>query len=361
MNAPLSWIQTCYAVDLSAGHLLVLRRRRGRKGFEDEVLFNQPLDRSGALPEDLAGRIRAETDRGDAVVAAAMPVHESFTRWLRTPLSSFAKARKVLPSMLDIQLPFPLESCVYEILQLKPAEGGVDALAAAARTQDVGARLDSYTKAGLDPVRFDHEGLALWTQSVLEMPVERGGLRVVCYLGHDHSALVIGRGEEFSSAHSIRLGLRDFAGASNGPVRHAATRIQQLLRAQLPESDAQPAQWVWTGPGAEKAAVLSALQAELGGLRDTRFLTHREPGLFLARSIAARALEGGPLVCNFRAGALAHPIEKSWASRRASRAAAAVFAAGIVLCALNVSWRFALHQRSDQWRCGPGTRPVMPE
>ncbi len=348
MNAPLSWIRTCYAVELSAGRLLVLKRSRSRKGFDEDVLFNQALDRSGVVPEDLSGRIREEVARGESVVAASMPVHESFTRWLQTPLTSFAKARKVLPSMLDIQLPFPLESCVYDILQLKNAGGrGVDALAAAARAQDVTARLGLYEKAGLDPVRLDHEGLALWTQSVREMPVERNSVRIVFHLGHGHSALVIGRGEEFVSAHSIRIGLQDLAGgAADGPVRHLATRVQQLLRAQPPDPGDGTMQWVWTGPGAEKPPVTASIQSALGDLGESRFLTHRQPESFLARAIAVRAMEGGPLGCNFRTGALAHPLEAAWESRSQSRQAVAVLLAGAILCGLNLSWRLLLRERT---------------
>ena len=46
---------------------------------------------------------------------AAMPAGRSFSRWLTAPYARPAKARRVFPSLLDIQLPFPLEGCVLRV------------------------------------------------------------------------------------------------------------------------------------------------------------------------------------------------------------------------------------------------------
>ena len=319
---------TSYGIDFSAGHLTVVKCVRARKSTVHSPQLDQD---AAALPEGLRGEMDAAAAAGHAIVATGMPVHETVTRWLETPISSAAKARKVLPSLLDIQLPFPLESCLYDFIEFRRgAERGIDALAVAARTQDVVARLGACRGAGFDPARLDHEGLALWSQSIREMPAERNAVRLVVYLGHDRTALVLGQGETFQAAHSIRVGIRDLfpAGADADPnrLRSFAARVQQILHSQTTEPDHGNLQWVWTGLGAARPDALKALQSALSGQGVSRHLAHREPATFLARALGERALEPGPLPCNFRTGALAHPLE-------ARQRAAAAWQGAVVLLA----------------------------
>lgn len=348
-----------YGIDLSADHVTIVKGSSARGKVEHAVILDLPrserglpLSAPGGTLPGVAQAIAKDAEAGRAAAASCMAVHESFTRWLRTPLSSVNKARKVLPSLLDIQLPFPLETCVYHVLQFRRAAGAkrgpVDALAVAARAQDVAARLELLRESGLDPERLDHEGLALWTQGLREFPIERDAVRVVAFIGHDHSALVFGRGPDFQAAHSVRLGLRDFSPENAAALAPFAQRVRQALRAELPEGGEQAVQWVWAGPGADRPELLDALRAALGELENARFLSPRDPSSFLARALATRAVDAGPLSCNFRTGRLAHPLEGRRERAAEARAVASVLAAGLLLCALNGGWRWFLGYRMNQ-------------
>jgi Tfp pilus assembly PilM family ATPase len=343
---------TGYGIDLSADHVTVVQVSSVRGKIDHAVILDEPRSAPGGTLPSVADAIAKDTETGGAAAAACMAVHESFTRWLQTPLVSIAKARKVLPSLLDIQLPFPLETCVYHVLQFRRAAGAkagaVDALAAAARTQDVTARLESLRQSGLDPERIDHEGLALWSQALREFPVERDALRVVAFIGHDHSSFVFGRGPDFQAAHSVRFGLRDVVSGTADATTQLAQRARQAVRTLLPDSAEQAVQWIWTGPGVERADVLDAIRAALGELGTARFLTPAEPASFLARALAVRAVEADSLSCNFRTGALAHALEGRRALAAEARAATAILAAGLLLCALNGGWQWFLGRRMDQ-------------
>ncbi len=347
-SGPSYGVKACYAIDLSAEHSALVRSTHARSATEHEVLAD-PLPR----PDDptataLFERLRREAESDRAVLVACMPVQESLTRWLQTPFASWSKAQKVLPSLLDIQLPFPLESCVHQFVSSRKGPGGkIDALALAARRQDVEARIEALRAAGFDPARLDHEGLAVWTQSVLEMPIERNAPRAVALLLPDRCTLVLGRGEEFVSAHSIRTGSRELlpAGAA---LRPFMARVQQILRAQLPDAAEQTLQWVWAGPGAARPEPLQPLQEAMAEIGSFRFLRHEKPSSFLARAMAERALRPGPLRCNFRTGGLAHPQESKRQDRGRTRTAVSFLAAGLVLCAMNLAWRVALAQKKNQ-------------
>jgi hypothetical protein len=339
-------VSTCYGLDLSASRLVIIKstRRRGGKGAEHSLVCDAPP--RAAAPEVLES-IQSEVSKGRAVTAAFMPSSESFARWLQTPLASLAKARKVAPSLLDIQLPFPLEECAYDMVRFrKSADGRFDVLAVAARTQDIAARLDLFRRAGIEPMRLDHEALAMWAQGLREIPVERNAVRVVAFIGDDHSTLAFGRGTDFLSAHSLRAGTGELEAVNSEPARRFVLRAQQLLRAQVQEPGDQTLQWIWTGPAVSKTFT-RALEDGLRPFGDVRFLAARDPTRFLGRAVAESALEGEPLSCNFRAGPLAHPEETRHRNRQKSRIAAAVLAAGLLLCVLNAGWRVLLARQKE--------------
>ena len=331
-----------YGVDAARNRLVVVRSERTRRGLQEEAV----LDHAGppdASTTAILARVRAEAEAGHALVSACMPVHESLTRWIQTPLSSVTKARKVLPSMLDIQLPFPIEACRCEFVGVgRNGAGSVDALGVAARTEDVEQRLAALEDMGVSPDRLDHEGLALWSQSTEEIPPERDTVRIVACLGTEHAALVTGRGLDYASSHAIRMGWAELE-ADPDRIRQFAQRARQVLLSQ-PAANSQPVLWLWTGPGATSTAI-AALQTALGGTGSIRFATHDRPSLFLARALAARSLRSTPLSCNFRSGALAHPRAALWQERQVSLAATTCLVAGLLLCGMGLTWRAFLEQR----------------
>ena len=318
-TASLSWARTCYGLDLQGdlGFVVRAERKRGRVEY-----------RSVALDEMSAG---------GRLCAGCVGARRSFARWVEAPFASLAKARRVLPTLLDLQLPFALEDCVYSFPCIKgEGDESTRALAVGARSLDVESVLEAFGAVGVDPVVLDHEGLAIWTQSLRELPVAEAGadvLRTVVFLGNDRATISVGRGEEFLASHGLET--------------DDAARIRRLLVAQVEtlhsrsggggEPLSQPrVQWVWTGPGAADGARVAALQEELGEEGRARPTVHEEPHFFLARALATRALVRGPLRCNLRSGALAHPAVTRRAGERARNGALLVLLSGLVLCAAAV-------------------------
>jgi hypothetical protein len=338
-----------YGVDFAEGHLAVVKAIRGRKGIQHSVLLDEDAE---MLPAGLRAEIADADGKDRAIVTASLPTYETVTRWLQTPLATMSKARKVLPSLLDIQLPFPLESCVYHVVDFRrDADHCIDALAVAARIQDATTRLGLFQGAGFDPERLDHEALALWAQSVREMPIERNSVRLVAYLGHDRVSLVLGRGSHLQAAHGLRAGMRDLfpdgVNANVDVLRPFAARVQQFLRSQALEKGSETLQWVWTGVGAAREDRLTVLQPALSGPFEVRTHTHQAPSSFLARALSVQGVEKGPLTCNFRSGVLAHPAAARRHAAQQRSTAVAVLAAGALLCAANGAWRVVLARRQS--------------
>lgn len=300
------WANTCYGVDWSEGEIHAVRAERVGRGLR-------------ISPARVADPVfQRETEAGVPVIAA-LSARESFVRWLDTPFTSEAKARKVLPSVLDIQLPFALEDCVYAPLDVVRTESNtVRTLALAARMEEIRGRLDALSAAGVDPAVLDHEGIAIWTQSLRESPREDEGalVRLVVHAGETRGTLVIGKGGRFIAAHAIR------------PEDPQA--VVRLLLAGVGERPGAIA-WFWAGSVAEDASRVERLHQALGSQWSGTSTVHDTPRTFLARALVTRALIAGPLRCNIRMGPLAHDAVRRRVRLQALRPALAVAAAGIVL------------------------------
>jgi len=315
-----AWGDVAYGVDMQGDRPLLVRatRSRGRLSFEScEPGDADASDRSGGRP----------------ALAAALAPRRSLTQWLEAPYASPAKARKVLPTLLDIQLPFALEDCIHEVLTLeKTGTGTSRALAVVARTTDVARRLHQLRGAGFDPSTLDHEGLALWTASLREAPCERDTPRVIIYFGQDRTTMVIGRGDAYMNTHGLRT--------------PDASHIQRLLRSAI-GGDMDSVQWYWVGPGAADETTVRPVREALTAAWPGEARTHEDPERFLARALAARALAAGPLGCNLRAGSFTHPRVAHRQGTRRRRPALVALAAGLILCAAAFGATSIANDRQD--------------
>jgi len=317
----MQWEKACYGVDLEGNKLVVVRAERSRGHVKC----------ASVAAHDLT--FRESLQKGAACIGC-LSARESFTRWLEAPFSSFRKARKVLPTLLDIELPFPLEECLSCFVGERQADDNrTRALAVVARITDVRKKLAALSAKGVNPVALDQEGLALWTQTLRDLPPgtdsAQDAPRVLVSLGSEHWTLVVGRGRDFMNAHGVRA--RD------------VSQINRLLRVSLEGS--RQIQWVWTGPGASHAPLVADLLKRLGSDWPGPSFVHDEPETFLARALATRALLPEPLRCNLRSGEWTHPSIVEEARRQLVRAAVLLLSGGILLCALNLGVRTLLIKR----------------
>ncbi|MFH1476871.1 MAG: hypothetical protein ABIH24_05210 [Verrucomicrobiota bacterium] len=297
----------------------------------------------------------AELERNGGMTAGCLTVTESLTLWLNSPLVSRAKAEKVLPALLDIQLPFPVEDCIYRFVEFRRTPAGtVSALVCAARREAIQSCLARYQMQGVDPMLLDHEGLALWTQSLVEYPVRnvmsvggpaelrRGPMpyRVLICLANDHVTLVSGCGERYGNAHSLQMPTPPTA---DGDL---VNRLQLILHAGLP--DGVGVQWLFCGARANEAAVVEALHRSLTLVWPGPLNLIEEPASFLARALCARALKHGPLRCNLRQQTFMHPAVRRAADGRARTAVAAIMVAGILLVSFSLTSRLLGERRFNR-------------
>ncbi len=332
--------KAAYGIDRT-GTQMVLARVAHRGAAP--VVESFPVD-SEAARESLA-RVEREVKSGLAALSASAPAPLTLVRRLRAPFASTAKAAKVWPSLLDVELPFPVEGsrCAYG----RPwvADGGTLTVAAAIRNSDLSGFDDLCRAQGFNPTHVDSEVLAIWDQLAVESPPARSGLsRLLVWLGEDHAVLVRGRGGEFMAAHVLRASPCDGNNRISSSFETLwAARLAQVLATQAAETESNEIDIWWAGPVARGEEQIRRLRQALPGGRTLRHETVRQPDALLARGLARRVVEGSGM--NFKTGEDAHPARLKVEARAERASTWALASAAILVLVLNLAQGAWRHQR----------------
>ncbi len=321
-----------FGLDLSATYAAVVRAWRNRSGIQYETILTASDQAvSSALPA-VAERIQRDTRSSHGVTVGALPVTQGSTRWLTAALSQPAKARRVLPSLLDVHLPFPLESCVYGFLGLQPTDDGqLRALAVVAREAAVSDRLAEMARWNMDPHVLDHEGLACWDYHQQSLPSAEREASIVVYLGQDRTVWAAGYGDRLTHTHATQRALAPHT----EDTWHE--RITRMLRGTFSAAGTPTVHWYWTGPGATDDVLRTAAEERLQRQPiPLTFHMHTEPSTFLARALACRVLNRSPWAWNYRQGTMTHPEMVRRRTVMLRRTAWTGIAAGLCLMAINL-------------------------
>lgn len=318
-----------YGLDASGGRVLLVRHARRGGG---EVRLDAAADAEEAVRALRA--VSREVQRGEAVLAVAAPAVQTVVRRLRAPFASLRKAARVWPSLLDVELPFPVEGAVCHFGAPQAENGGTVTVAAALRASDLAAFDAACLAAGIDATHCDAEALALWDQFSVEVPPARADAsRALVWLGADHTLIVRGRGKTLLAVHVLRATALGSAGSSFDVLW--ASRMRPILSVHAGETGgADLAVW-WAGPGAEEESRVVRLRQALPAEQALRHEILRQPGSFLARALARRALEGTG--ANFKAGDRAHPAWVRALARRRISSCLGLAALAVLVLGLNTA------------------------
>ncbi len=308
----------CYGITLAGDQAVIVKGLRSSGGTVRHTML-----------------ATGEKTRSGGITSGCLAVQESLTLWLNSPLVSRTKAEKVLASLLVIQLPFPLGDCLYRFVEFRRTpDGKVSALVCAARREAIQTCLERYQAQGINPMLLDHEGLALWTQSLVECPpVPQQRLeqyRALIYLANDHATLVIGCGKRYANAHSLQM----TAPTKDGDL---VNRLQLILHADIPAG--VNVQWLFCDAGGGQPDMAEMLHRSLTATWPGPLTLINAPAAFLARALCNRAVKRGPLRCNLRQQSFTHPVLQHALDGRTRAAAVGILIAGILLAGFSLTSR----------------------
>ncbi len=296
------------------------------------------------LPHSAGLRYLAEKASNEkGVLSVPMPIKSSFTQWIEAPFASPAKARKVFDSLLDLHLPFPVDDCLYEIVEInRTADSKVEALVAGAVATSVEQRIAEINELGADPEILDHEGLALWEQAQAEFSGYADRVKVLAYLGRSRLVVVAGKGRRFEYCRSA-----DFKTEGGLPTPDSLKRLSRRMARIFDGRSA--ASLIWTGSGAESPELREVVADAIGLTSSVEQLVSSVPSEFLATALARRALgRSGTNGLNCRKGAVTHPRISEFIRRRKYMFAVSALASVIAVCAINAAVRSGLNSAQKQ-------------
>lgn len=195
-----------------------------------------------------------------------------------------AKQRKILPGLLDVQIPFPITDCAAAFVDV---DGGC--LAYAVRKTDLREQLEALSACGCDPVRVVPAAHAAWALATAEHPPQRPDTpRAVFIAGTTQTLLLTGRGTRME--HQSR-----FKTDAAEPLRRL-----RLVFGGLPDGLC----CLIAGPA---HATVSTALASVETPPST--LTPASPAFFLARALASDAKSAGTAAdADLRRQAFPHPV-----------------------------------------------------
>jgi hypothetical protein len=339
---------TVYAVDLAADRITVVRhRRRGGGRPAAEVLLEGVAGDDPAWV-NLRSRLTAEQAAGRASVAAALPAADGFLRALCAPFASVGKARSVFPALLDVELPFPLEQCVYQMAAVhRTADRAVQATAFAAPRDRVEALIAGYRAVGIDPDWIDPEAAALWRAALRAAPPVSDRPRVVLACRADRTVAVAGDRNGPAAVIGARVGWSGGALSGADTARLLGRLRPFLAGVQRAGSTAAPEVLV-VGEGATRA---DAVRDELGIDPACWRVVDATDG-WTVHAVAEGPVGPGPWSVNLRAGALTHPAAIRRAAGATRRSLAALAAAAVVLIGVAVAGAHHAAARHDAAQAG---------
>lgn len=261
---------------------------------------------------------------GVACTAAATPASTLFVP-LNTPAIKGAKLKKILPSLLDIQIPLPIADCVYTFIQYR-----TDYAAYAIRKADIKTQLDSLNEMGCNPCRLVPMAHAAWMLSLAEFPLKRPNEpRALFVAGAQQTVLISGCGEAVEKQSVFKT-------AAAEPVRRL-----KLAFGGVPEN------LVCIVAGAEHQSVVDALEAPDANL-SANVITAPSPPYFIARALARDGKnDGGAEDTNLRTGAFAHALLSRREMKPAFYLKVTLVVASIVILAASISV-LAITQKAEE-------------
>ena len=115
---------------------------------------------------------------------------QTILRCLQTPFTAPRKAAGVWATLLDVDLPFPVEAAACAYTPPRREASGTAVTAAVIRAIDLDAFEETCRESGCEPTHCDAEALALWSQIAHEAPPARAETpRAVVWLAPDHVTL----------------------------------------------------------------------------------------------------------------------------------------------------------------------------
>ena len=246
---------------------------------------------------------------------AALPPSSSLLVSLRPPELPESKLEKILPSLLDVQLPFPIAECTYTFVRY-----GKKQVAHAIRNVDLERHITGLNETGYNPAQIVPPAHAAWMNALSEFPPRSPDEpRAVLIGGSEQTILLSGHGQELAGQSVFKTD------AAEPPRR------LRLAFGGIPDG------LVCILTGSQHNLIKTALESSSAKL-DAKIFTAPSPEFFLARALAFTTKHDGKNTdSNLRQGAMTHPAKSRLARKPLLVLCLTLAASSLLILAVAVS------------------------
>jgi general secretion pathway protein L len=299
-------------IDIGSTHVRALLLSTGYKRVAIEAVQEVAIDAAESLESAISACASGMLPHSDGI-AVAIDGDSAFVHRFKLPLTARKQLDAVLPFELESQMPVDMSELVYDyrVLRGDPTREAIDVIAAAARTEQVKARIDLVKAAlGREPERVACSSLVLANLALLAPELRSKSPVALVDLGAQRTEVTV-------LADGEPLFVRTLSRGVAGLPESAAALIAGLRQTFLAFSASQdvPIEYVvLLGGGAGASGADQYLSQELGvpvrGLPSLQIeLAAPEVVLALPRFAKALALAAGlsgkAVDINLRSGPLA--------------------------------------------------------
>ena len=216
-------------------------------------------------------------------VIVSLPSHRMMVHRVALPFRERKKNQQVIKFEVEGLLPFPVDQVIVDFYQAKEGPNGNQAMAFAARKEDLQEHLSLMEEAGLDAECLVPESMALfYLLPNLRNEVSSGALLDV---GHEKTTTIVWSGETLTLVRSIPVAgsAMRLPGRALPALNRLADEVQRTLMAYESHPEGRPVEKIFITGG---AAALPGFEKEIGEI--------------LRRPVALLSMEGSskPLLNN---------------------------------------------------------------
>ncbi len=219
-------------IDIGSSSIKVVEVVVGKKGLVVTKFFEHPLGTNPAFdPEieiiEFLRSLLPTFDPATTKICMAMKQEQVSSRLKNFPFSDRTKILKLLPNELEEDLPFSMDSAIYDFKMVRTLGTSAEILAVASPKHRIESALTLFRSAGLEPSILSCEAIALancfekWQEappagiappvSLGDIKTEEKQLNLNIYIGHSKTQVLVFHQDRLITVRTILWGAKNIA------------------------------------------------------------------------------------------------------------------------------------------------------
>jgi len=204
LDHPAKWLKRkkAFLIRRRKEELQIFEAASQKKAGKPTLLFRGKAAESNPEWPAAKNKIRSSQLAETHIVTASLSAEESYLIPLELPIKNKAKATRILPGLLDLQLPYSIDDTSYCFTEFRHQSGETSSCALGARDVEISKALEALELQGIEVEALDHELFACW--QYFTQRENNKAPKILVLVEDNHIQLIAGKNQQPSlSAHIV--------------------------------------------------------------------------------------------------------------------------------------------------------------